>query len=56
MRIRYPLSFFLWLIFAAAGAAERMVTEVIPVGYRDADEVVEILRPLVPPPDLKRTR
>jgi len=50
MRIRYSLSFFLWLIFAAAGAAERMVTEVIPVGYRDADDVAEILRPLVPPP------
>lgn len=31
-------------------AAERMVTEVIAVGYRDAREVVAMLRPLVPPP------
>ena len=31
-------------------AAERMVTEVIAIGYRDAREVVAMLRPLVPPP------
>jgi hypothetical protein len=31
-------------------AAERMVTEVIAIGYRDAREVVAVLRPLVPPP------
>lgn len=30
--------------------AERMVTEVIAIGYRDAGEVVTMLRPLVPPP------
>jgi type II secretory pathway component GspD/PulD (secretin) len=34
----------------AALAAERMVTEVIAIGYRDAREVVAMLRPLIPPP------
>ncbi len=35
----------LWL-----SAAERMVTEVISIGYRDAGEVAAMLKPLVPPP------
>lgn len=34
----------------AVSATERMVTEVISIGYRDAREVVTMLRPLVPPP------
>lgn len=39
------------LVFSGAlFAAERMVTEVIPIGYRDAREVVTMLKPLVPPP------
>ena len=31
-------------------AAERLVTEVVTVGYRPVEEVIEILRPLVPRP------
>ncbi|HSS64905.1 MAG TPA: secretin N-terminal domain-containing protein, partial [Gammaproteobacteria bacterium] len=31
-------------------AAERMVTEVISIGYRDAREVATMLKPMVPPP------
>lgn len=39
------------LVFSGAvSSAERMVTEVISIGYRDAREVVTMLRPLVPPP------
>lgn len=38
------------LCSAYVGAAERMVTEVIPVGYRSGEEVAAIIRPLVPPP------
>ncbi len=39
------------LVFAGAlPAAERMVTEVISIGYRDASEVASMLRPFVPPP------
>lgn len=39
------------LVFASAlPAAERMVSEVISIGYRDASEVASMLRPFVPPP------
>ncbi len=39
------------LLFAGPlPAAERMVTEVISIGYRDASEVASMLRPFVPPP------
>lgn len=40
------------LLATAAGtaAAERLVVEVIPIGYRSAEELASILRPLVPPP------
>ncbi len=39
------------MVFSSAlSAAERMVTEVISIGYRDAGEVATMLRPLVPPP------
>jgi hypothetical protein len=50
MHPRLIVSFLLLATLAGPAAAARMVTEVIPVGFRDADEVVEILRPLVPPP------
>lgn len=51
LRIR-PLTWLaFWLLIVSTNAmAERMVTEVLPVGYRNADELAEILRPLVPPP------
>ncbi len=43
--------FIVLLVFSSALlAAERMVTEVISIGYRDAREVVTMLKPLVPPP------
>lgn len=38
------------LLGARAVCAERLVTEVVTVGYRPVEEVVEILRPLVPSP------
>lgn len=38
------------LLARAAGAAEPMVTEVVPVGFRSADELLPLVRPLVPPP------
>lgn len=45
------MTLLLWLLLAPAGAAaERMVTEVFTIGYRAADEVADIVRPLVPPP------
>jgi type II secretory pathway component GspD/PulD (secretin) len=50
MRPRLTVPLLLLATLAGPAAAARMVTEVIPVGYRNADEVVEILRPLVPPP------
>ncbi len=50
MRLRLTVPFLLLATLAGPAAAARMVTEVIPVGYRDAEEVIEILRPLIPPP------
>ena len=38
------------LLGAGQAAAERMVTEVVTVGYRPVEEIIEILRPLVPRP------
>ncbi len=35
---------------AAPARASEMVTEVLPAGFRSADELAAILRPLVPPP------
>ena len=40
----------LGLPLAGASAAGTMVTEVIAAGYRPVDEIVQILRPLVPKP------
>ena len=34
----------------AARAAEQMVTEVLTIGYRTADELLPIIKPFVPPP------
>jgi hypothetical protein len=50
MHPRLIVPFLLLATLAGPAAAARMVTEVIPVGYRNAEEVLEILRPLVPPP------
>jgi len=50
MRLRLTVPFLLLATLTGPAAAARMVTEVIPVGYRNAEEVVEILRPLIPPP------
>ena len=51
LRTRLPAWLCACLLIVSTGAmAERMVTEVLPVGYRDAGELAEILRPLVPPP------
>lgn len=50
MRANIPRFIFLLVFSSALLAADRMVTEVIPIGYRDAREVVEMLKPLVPPP------
>ena len=38
------------LLAAPAVPAQNLVTEVIPVGYRSAAELVPILQPLIPPP------
>lgn len=40
----------LLVVSAAARGLESMVIEVIPVGYRNAEEIIAVLRPLVPPP------
>jgi type II secretory pathway component GspD/PulD (secretin) len=45
-----PRLVILLALSSAVLAAERMVTEVISIGYRDAREVVTMLQPLVPPP------
>jgi type II secretory pathway component GspD/PulD (secretin) len=37
-------------LLAAGAHAQDMVTEVVPAGFRSADELARILRPLVPPP------
>lgn len=50
MRICLAFGLAALLAMATASAAEKMITEVFTVGYRNADEVAEILRPLVPPP------
>lgn len=38
------------MLLAGAARAADMVTEVLPVGFRSAEELARILRPLVPPP------
>ncbi len=38
------------LITASVAAAERLVVEVIPIGYRSVEEILPVIRPLVPPP------
>lgn len=50
MRSLVAASMLFWLAGWPAGAAEKMVTEVITAGYRSADELVAVIRPLVPPP------
>ena len=50
MRAIIPQFIALFVVSSALLAAERMVTEVISIGYRDAREVVTLLKPLVPPP------
>jgi len=50
MRIRYPLALMAGLLFWTAAAAQEMVTEVIRIGYRTVEEVLPIVKPLVPRP------
>lgn len=51
MRLRLgALLFVTSLLLAAPAEAAKLVTEVIPLGYRTLDEIVPILRALVPPP------
>lgn len=38
------------LASAPPAVAQRLVTEVIPIGYRPVEELLPIIRPLVPPP------
>ena len=38
------------LLAAAPSAAETLVTEVIPLGYRTLEEIIPAIQPLVPPP------
>lgn len=38
------------LLLSFSAFAQSLVTEVIPIGYRDAQELIPILRPLVPRP------
>jgi type II secretory pathway component GspD/PulD (secretin) len=38
------------LMTAAVARADDLVTEVLPIGYRDAGELLSVLRPLVPAP------
>jgi len=40
----------LWLLLATTAPAQNMVTAVVPAGFRSADELAAILRPLIPPP------
>ena len=44
------LVLFLILSGVSTGFAQQLVTEIIPLGYRNAAELVPILKPLVPPP------
>lgn len=44
------LGLALLLAAAASARGQTLVTEVVELRYRSADEVVELLRPLVPPP------
>ncbi len=37
-------------LFARGATAQAMITEVIPIGFRRAEELLPIIRPLVPPP------
>lgn len=46
---RWP-ALLLTAILAGAAQAEALVTEVIPAGFRNAEELAEILRPMVSPP------
>ena len=39
-----------WLLLASVASAQDMITEVVPAGFRSADELAAILRPLIPPP------
>lgn len=50
MRRLQTLLCLLVLSTAGAGAAERLVVEVIPIGYRSVEELLPVVRPLVPPP------
>ena len=38
------------LALSQASGAQTLVTEVIPIGYRPVEELLPIIRPLVPPP------
>lgn len=38
------------LVLSQASGAQTLVTEVIPIGYRPVEELLPIIRPLVPPP------
>lgn len=49
MTTRGPALLAAALLAAGAQAAD-MVTEILPAGFRSADELARILRPLVPPP------
>lgn len=50
MRILKVACLLAALLGAGVAAAERLVTEVITVGYRPVEEIIEIIRPLVPRP------
>jgi hypothetical protein len=39
-----------WLLLSPAAFAQDMITEVVPAGFRSADELALILKPLIPAP------
>ena len=42
--------FLISLIWAGSAVSQQLVTEIIPLGYRSAAEIIPVLAPLVPPP------
>ena len=50
MRKSFPLVLVTGVLFWTAAVAQELVTEVIRIGYRTVEEVLPIVRPLVPRP------
>lgn len=50
MRNLKALVMFAAVLWTSSGLTQEIVTEVIPLGYRSAAEIIPILQPLVPPP------